>query len=69
MFGESPLVDCMDKVDRAFAVGLGAWVGGVIISWSLILCDSILHQEIIMEWSELDWYGAPTNCVWRKTFG
>jgi hypothetical protein len=24
MFGESPFVDCMDKVDRAFALGLGA---------------------------------------------
>jgi hypothetical protein len=27
MFGERPLVNCIDKVDGNFVVGLGSWLG------------------------------------------
>jgi hypothetical protein len=62
VLGERPMADCIEKVNANFAVGLGSWLG-CNRDVTHIMRDSMLYLEIIMQWSELDQYGAPTNCV------
>jgi hypothetical protein len=47
MFDESPLVDCIEKVDGDFVVGCGSWLRCYRELVPLVL-DSILYPEILM---------------------
>jgi hypothetical protein len=47
MFGERPLVDCIEKVDGNFVVGFASWLRCYRELVPLLL-DSILYPEILM---------------------
>jgi hypothetical protein len=64
MFSGKTFFDCMKKVDSTFAAALGSWLGCNRVLDPHFVRFNTLYLEIIMKWSELDWYGAPTNCVW-----
>jgi hypothetical protein len=60
MFGERPLVDCIKKLDATFVVDLGSWLG---FYREELVPNFVRLYTLSTEWSELDWYGAPTNYV------